>query len=125
MVRSQRDTAQYTVWSNVIFTRTGERTPDVIARLPVTLTSVGANQAHAAGAFFRNRYIHDATDIAHNVANGVGDAFAPLRGLNPDVYSSVQTVAISLEQQYNLATAHTGLVSAIHPEQENFRARHV
>ncbi|KXS98204.1 hypothetical protein AC578_280 [Pseudocercospora eumusae] len=96
---------QYTVWSSVILTRTGERTPEILGNIPTTLTAVGANQAYQAGQFFRQRYIESAYDRNRTGSNGAEYAGAPLYGLNTDVFGPMQLFAIALEQQYNQGTA--------------------
>ncbi|EME40614.1 hypothetical protein DOTSEDRAFT_37408 [Dothistroma septosporum NZE10] len=100
----------YTVWSSVIFQRTGERTPEVIgdSTIPITLTSIGANQAQSAGQFFRSRYIGNATSTSTST-NGAGNSVATLVGLDPDVYDSLQMYASALDQQWNVATAQAWL----------------
>lgn len=90
---------RYVVWSSVIFTRTGERTPEILGKIPTQLTSVGAQQAYAAGQFFRNRYT-----ILRNGSNGAESAGAELIGLSDVLYDQNQVVSMALEQQYNLAT---------------------
>lgn len=99
----------YTVWSSVIFQRTGERTPEIIgdSSLPITLTSTGANQAQSAGQFFRNRYIGTGTTNtgASNGTNGAGNSTARLAGLDADIYDELQMYATALDQQWNVATA--------------------
>ncbi|KAF2162634.1 hypothetical protein M409DRAFT_26876 [Zasmidium cellare ATCC 36951] len=118
---AQNSDGQYTVWSSVIFQRTGERTPEIIRdNSPVTLTSIGANQAYEAGAWFRRRYIDAAIPSNRNGTNGAFNAGAPLWGLNADIYSSAETYAISLDQQFNVATASAffqGLYPPIGPSQ--------
>ncbi|SMR58636.1 unnamed protein product [Zymoseptoria tritici ST99CH_1E4] len=102
-----QDDPEYTVWSSVVLTRTGERTPDMITDSPTVLTSIGANQAYAAGEFFRNRYID--SNSTDNSTNGVGTARAPIRGLNADTYDSLQTWVLTRDQQYLSATAQAFL----------------
>ena len=96
----------YTVWSSVIFQRTGERTPEIIgdATIPIVLTSTGANQAQAAGQFFRNRYIGNET-LPKNSTNGAGNSTARLAGLDGDIYDELQVYSTALDQQWNVATA--------------------
>ncbi|USW57035.1 Putative histidine phosphatase superfamily [Septoria linicola] len=93
------DNRRYVVWSSVIFTRTGDRTPEILGKLPTQLTSLGAQQAYAAGQFFRNRYT-----ILRNGTNGIEEAGAELVGLNTGTYDQLQTISMALEQQYNVAT---------------------
>ena len=101
---------QYTVWSSVIFQRTGERTPEVIGNIPTTLTSIGAQQAYASGQFYRDRYINSAANKSSlGSGNGAGEYGAPLAGLNADIISNLQTYALALDQQWNVATAQAFL----------------
>ncbi|KAA6406688.1 MAG: hypothetical protein FRX48_09411 [Lasallia pustulata] len=44
------------IWSSVIFTRYGDRTPIIVPQESV-LTPVGAQQLYSAGSYFRNRYV--------------------------------------------------------------------
>jgi hypothetical protein len=90
---------RYVVWSSAIFTRTGERTPELLSDIPPQLTSFGAHQAYAAGHFFRTRYTN-----LRNGTNGDESAGAELIGLNANLYSQNQVTTLALEQQYNLAT---------------------
>ncbi|CAK3872712.1 Hypothetical predicted protein [Lecanosticta acicola] len=107
---AQQNGQQYTVWSSVVFQRTGERTPEIIGNLPTTLTSVGANQAYASGQFFRNRYIESAFNASLlGNGDGLGGYGAPLVGLNADVYSNLEVSALALDQQWNFATAQAFL----------------
>lgn len=94
----------YTVWSSVILTRTGDRTPEILGDIPTKLTSMGANQAFAAGTYFRNRYI-----VWQNGTDGIDSAGAPLRRLDPNVYDDEQVYALTLDQQWNSATAQAFL----------------
>lgn len=109
--RAQDSNAQYTVWSSVVFQRTGERTPEVIGDgdIPITLTSIGANQAYEAGAWFRRRYIDAAIPSNRNGTNGAFDNGAPIWGLNADIYNNLETYAMALDQQWNVATANAFL----------------
>lgn len=90
---------RYVVWSSVVFTRTGERTPEVLGKIPPQLTSLGAQQAHAAGQFFRDRYT-----LLRNGTNGAENSGAELIGLNANLYDQDQVISMALEQQYNMAT---------------------
>lgn len=92
----------YTVWSTVLLTRTGERTPRVAGSLPTTLTALGAQQAYDAGAFFRERYVTTTGEAG-------GLLYAPLIGLNPDVLSTLQTTVNAVDQQYTIASAQAFL----------------
>lgn len=108
-VNGDQPGCEYTVWSSVVLTRTGERTPEVLGRLPTTLTNRGATQAYQAGQFFRQRYIDSAYQEHRNVTNGAQEGGAPLYGLAPTIFDPLQIFAIALGQQYNLGTAQAFL----------------
>lgn len=65
---------RYTVWSSVIFSRTGERTPFWLGGEEIVLTPLGATQSFADGAFMRKRYFGDYSNS--------GVPGAPLQGLS-------------------------------------------
>lgn len=111
-VHAQDQTDQqknYTVWSSVVLTRTGNRTPDSVRDIPTKLTSVGANQAFSAGSFFRNRYIE-----LGNGSSGIGGYAAPLKGIDANIYSNSEVYASALDQQWNSATA-TAFLQGFYP----------
>lgn len=89
---------QYTVWSSVIYSRTGERTPEVLGFIPTTLTSLGAQQIYDSGSFFRDRYISSASTAS--VLNS-----APLQGLSASSIDSLQFYVEALDEQYTVASA--------------------
>lgn len=108
--QQQADSSRnYTVWSSVVLTRTGNRTPEIVRDIPTKLTSVGANQAFAAGTFFRDRYI-----VLKNGTNGIGGSGAPLRGLDANIYSNSDVSATALDQQWNSGTA-TAFLQGFYP----------
>ncbi|KAF2217145.1 hypothetical protein CERZMDRAFT_64463 [Cercospora zeae-maydis SCOH1-5] len=90
---------RYVVWSSVVFTRTGERTPEILGETPPQLTSTGAQEAYAAGSFFRSRYMRVSNGTVGDEASG-----GELVGLDKNRYDQGQTYSLALEQQYNLAT---------------------
>ena len=98
------DQQQYTVWSSVIYSRTGERTPEVLGYIPTTLTSLGAQQAYNSGAFFRDRYIPTASSPTHD-----GRAGAPLYGLSANSVNGRQLYVGALDEQYTVASAQAFL----------------
>ncbi|KAF2483165.1 histidine phosphatase superfamily [Neohortaea acidophila] len=100
-VSAQLNNSFYTVWSSVVFTRTGERTPAVFNPNPTVLTALGAQQAYAAGSYLRSRYLGQYT------GNGVGTA--PIFGLNPDSVNIEQVYVGSPDYQYTAATAQAFL----------------
>lgn len=89
-------THKYTVWSSVLFARTGERTPDMLE--PTALTSLGAQQQYNLGAFFRERYIS-----TFGSTDGIDSA--PIQGLSANELDNNQLYVMALDQQYNVASA--------------------
>ena len=98
-------THKYTVWSSVIFSRTGERTPLLLDN--ARLTSLGAQQQHEAGAFFRERYIS-----TFGSSDGIDSA--PIQGLNANELDGDQLYVMALDQQYNQASAQA-FVQGLYP----------
>lgn len=92
------DEHKYTVWSSVLFSRTGERTPELLGDLPTTLTSLGAQQMYNAGSFFRERYIS-----TFGSTNGIDSA--PIQGMSSNELDGDQLYVMALDQQYNVASA--------------------
>ncbi|CAK1358291.1 unnamed protein product [Cercospora beticola] len=111
---AQNTTApRYVVWSSVVFTRTGERTPEILGKIPSQITSTGAQEAFAAGSFFRSRYMRVSNGTVGDEASG-----GELIGLDKNRYDQFQTTSLALEQQYNLATQQAfmqGLYPAYDP----------
>ncbi len=91
----------YTVWSSVVFTRTGDRTPLQLTTDIPTLTSLGAQQVFDVGAFLRSRYLGQWTN------NGVDSA--PLQGLSTDVINIEQVYIGTPDFQYTAASAQAFL----------------
>ena len=90
----------YTVWSSVIFSRTGERTPAIldIGDTPIQLTSLGARQQYSAGSFFRKRYL-----TSSGTQNGVEGG--PIVGLSRDTPDIKQLYVEALDMQTTVASA--------------------
>lgn len=89
---------KYTVWSSVVFSRTGERTPATLGNITTQLTSLGAQQAYSMGAFFRERYL-----TSMGSANGISSA--PISGMSVDIPDIQQMYLASLDMQYTVASA--------------------
>lgn len=87
----------YTVWSSVVFSRTGERTPEALGSLPVVLTPLGANQSYNAGAYLRDRY------FGQSSINGISTA--PIQGLSSEIIQYNQVYVGTLDSQYMAASA--------------------
>ncbi|GAB7352453.1 hypothetical protein MBLNU459_g2864t1 [Dothideomycetes sp. NU459] len=90
----------YTVWSTVLFLRTGDRTPLSLGDIPTTLTPLGSRQLQSVGAFFRERYI-TSSDRTSNTSLGA----APLQGLSAHVPTDAQLYLLALDMQYTAASA--------------------
>jgi hypothetical protein len=95
---SNAQSDSYTVLSTVVFLRSGDRTPKVLGDVPTTLTSLGAQQAHAAGSFYRDRYISSAVS-----KSGVDKA--PLRGLSANSVDPREMYILALDTHPTVATA--------------------
>ncbi|KAK3706939.1 hypothetical protein LTR37_012438 [Vermiconidia calcicola] len=96
-----QDDTRYTVWSSVIFSRTGERTPAVFGTIPTQLTSLGAQQQESNGAFFRQRYL-DSPGYTNSTSGLDG---APVVGLSPDIPDVRELYVQALDQQTTIASA--------------------
>ena len=99
---AQNGSSKYTVWSSVLFSRTGERTPIILGDLPTTLTSLGAQQQYASGLFFRERYL---TSFVSNL----GINSAPIQGIQVDNIDSLELYVNALDYQFNIASAQAFL----------------
>jgi hypothetical protein len=95
---SNAQSDSYTVLSTVVFLRSGDRTPKALGDVPTTLTSLGAQQAHAAGSFYRDRYISSAVS-----KSGVDKA--PLRGLSANSVDPREMYILALDTHPTVATA--------------------
>ena len=62
-----------TVWSTLIFTSYGERTPLLLPGQDYTLTPLGAQQLLAAGSLFRERYIAPTASSASGTGSAIND----------------------------------------------------
>lgn len=91
---------KYTVWSSVIFSRTGERTPSIldIGNTPIQLTSLGARQQYDAGSFFRKRYLE-----SFGTKDGLNGG--PIAGLSKNTPDVKQLYVEALDMQTTVASA--------------------
>jgi hypothetical protein len=96
---------RYTVWASVVFSRTGERTPEVLGIDPVTLTSLGAQQQYGSGQFFRERYFESYANFT--TINGIDSA--PLKGMSPEIPDVQKLYVQALDEQCNVASAQAFL----------------
>lgn len=93
-----QDESKYTVWSSVVFSRTGERTPATLGDIPTQLTPLGAQQMFGMGSFFRERYV-----TSMGSTDGIDSA--PISGLSAYTPDLTQIYVFSLDMQYTLASA--------------------
>ncbi|KAI7162945.1 hypothetical protein KC349_g1661 [Hortaea werneckii] len=91
---------EYTAWASVIFSRGGERTPEVLGHLPTVLTSLGAQQMYQSGSFFRERYITSSLDLMSS-----DDDDTTLQDLSPESIDPLQLYVAALDDQWTLASA--------------------
>lgn len=101
----------YTVWASVIFSRGGERTPEVLGDLPKALTSLGAHQVYDSGSFFRERYITSNLDIISDIND------APLQGLSAYSVNPLQLYVAALDEQWTVASAEA-FMQGLYPPYE-------
>lgn len=94
-----------TIWSSVIYTRYGERTP-LISPQESILTSVGAQQLYSAGSYFRNRYVAPLDDNA-----GVSSA---VNGISEYEVDSTQVFTMSTADEY-IATSAQAFLQGLYP----------
>ncbi|KAK5132318.1 hypothetical protein LTR08_009226 [Meristemomyces frigidus] len=104
LVAAQED---YIIWASVIYSRTGERTPEVLGFIPTTLTSLGAQQAYNSGSFFRDRYLNTPTIID-------GVTSAPLEGLSANTIDVLQLYVSALDLQHSTGSAQA-FVQGLYP----------
>ncbi|KAI7555600.1 hypothetical protein KC317_g12832, partial [Hortaea werneckii] len=91
---------EYTAWASVIFSRGGERTPEVLGHLPTILTSLGAQQMYQSGSFFRKRYITSSLDLMSSDNDDT-----TLQDLSPESIDPLQLYVAALDDQWTLASA--------------------
>jgi hypothetical protein len=99
------DETRYTVWASVMFSRTGERTPEVLGYQPITLTSVGAQQQYSLGTYFRQRYFESSNNMT--TTNGID--LAPLTGMSPEIPDVQKLYVQALDEQPFVASAQAFL----------------
>ncbi|KAI7331390.1 hypothetical protein KC315_g5152 [Hortaea werneckii] len=91
---------EYTAWASVIFSRGGERTPEVLGHLPTVLTSLGAQQMYQSGSYFRERYITSSLDLMSS-----DDDDTTLQDLSPESIDPLQLYIAALDDQWTLGSA--------------------
>lgn len=96
--------AQETIYSAVVLSRVGQRTPLAQSLSVVQATSRGLAQSFAAGAFFRSRYLTS--------SNGTNSTL--IQGLPRDLLDPSQLMILTLDTQYAAASAQAFL-QALYP----------
>lgn len=91
-----------TVWSSVIFTRYGERTPLVLPEQNV-LTPLGAQQLYSAGSSFRRRYIDPPSN-----------SFKAIHGISTYEIDNTQLNAMSTVDEFVTASAQA-FIQGLYP----------
>ncbi|KAI9872607.1 MAG: hypothetical protein M1830_000450 [Pleopsidium flavum] len=94
-----------TIWSSVIFTRYGERTPLILPEQNV-LTPLGAQQLYSAGSSFRKRYIAPPSDSFG--ANLV------IQGISTYEIDNSQLYAMSTVDEFVVASAQA-FIQGLYP----------
>ena len=83
-----------TIWSSVVYSYHGERTPLILPMRKV-LTPSGAQQVYSVGSFFRDRYVAPTTNESH----------LGIRDLSKDEVDSTQSSVMSTLDEYVVASA--------------------
>ncbi|KAI1755019.1 putative histidine acid phosphatase [Xylaria castorea] len=93
-----------TVLGLYIFSRHGDRTPKALA--PTNLTSLGAEEVHASGSYYRNKYV-------------ASDATSPIFGLSHDVAALTQ-LAVTAPVDNVLQNSAQAFLQGLYPPAGNF-----
>lgn len=96
------------VWSTVIYTRYGDRTPYILPAAN-TLTPLGARQMYRAGNRFRDRYLASTPAIGNTA----------IRGISPFQLDNDQVSIVSLNDQYIVASAQA-FMQGLYPPLQAF-----
>ena len=97
--------ANETIWSSVILTRYGDRTP-LISQDQSVLTPLGAQQLYSSGAMFRQRYIAPSDD-------NVGSDHV-IDGISTYEIDSTQVFTMSTADQFVVASAQA-FIQGLYP----------
>lgn len=106
--QATNESRKYTVWSSVLFSRTGERTPELLPNTSDMLTSLGAQQQYNSGVFFRERYLS-----TFGSTDGINSA--PIQGMSANELDNSQLYVMALDQQSNVASAQAFLQGLFPP----------
>ena len=85
-----------TIWSSIIYTYHGDRTP-LVWQPPHVLTPLGAQQLYSAGSFFRQRYLEGVDDGAISIPT--------INNISTDVLENKEIFVMSTVEQYVGASA--------------------
>lgn len=94
---------QERIWSTVIYTRYGDRTPYIL-QAAKTLTPLGATQLYNAGNRFRDRYLTSISDNDNTV----------IQNISPFQLDNDQITTVSLRDQFVAASAQA-FVQGLYP----------
>ncbi|OCK80247.1 phosphoglycerate mutase-like protein [Lepidopterella palustris CBS 459.81] len=98
LINATEDNPNYQLHGAVVFTRTGERTPELDSSGPRQLTALGAQQLYAVGEAFRGRYINSLNGIT-----GLGQQ--PIIDISANVVDNDQTYVLAADEPYLVASA--------------------
>lgn len=96
LISAQDSSRNETIWSSVIYTYHGDRTPLIWPAAPV-LTPLGAQQLYSAGSFFRKRYLGGVYDGPISIPT--------INNISTDVLESKEIFVMSTAKQYVGASA--------------------
>lgn len=96
LIVAQDSSRNETIWSSVIYTYHGDRTP-LVWPVANVLTSLGAQQLYSAGSFFRRRYLGGIYDGATSVPT--------INNISTDVLENMEIFVMSTVEQYVGASA--------------------
>ncbi|CAK7233813.1 hypothetical protein SCUCBS95973_008723 [Sporothrix curviconia] len=102
-----------TVWSAVVFSMYGERTPLNGPTYPA-LTPLGAQQMYISGTAYRNRYVLEGT------ANASVEAALPINGLSTNALDTRQVSVMSSDDSYVAAGAMAFMQGLYPPQTDEF-----
>ncbi|KAF2761727.1 phosphoglycerate mutase-like protein [Pseudovirgaria hyperparasitica] len=103
------------VHGTVVFTRAGERLPSLLGSGVRELTSLGAQQLHIAGDFFRNRYL--------TTTGGDGNdtiAVNHIVDIDYDIVNDEQVLVMAPEGQHTYASAQAFMQGLFPPYEPTF-----
>lgn len=96
LLSAQDSSSNETIWSSVIYTYHGDRTP-LVWPVQNVLTALGAQQLYSAGTFFRQRYLTEPQDEAKS-----GPA---INDISTDALNNIEIFVMTTVDQYKGASA--------------------